>query len=197
MSKLRNVLVALGAALALTLPAEAQVSQAAASFAGPKHTAAELRQFANAAVTKGIPQAPCACLKDLVDWCKKTDQKKMYYLLYTLTQINNNMLVGYTEGSLFYNGASGHLNCGSTIGWPWYLNEYRDGSHQPFNRPATQKAFVNIHPGTCTATIKVGANPVVTTPALLCNNQIYSAADPSRGCLYVITFKKIVVDVLY
>lgn len=197
MTKLRNVIVALGAALALTVPAGAQVSQAAAAYAGPKHTSAELAKMAAAAIAKGTPAAPCTCLKEYVDWCKQTNNQTIKYLLFTLTQISNNSLVGYAEGSLGYNGTTGHLDCGNVMGWPWFFNEYRDASHQPFNRPPTQKAIINIHPGSCTATVKIGANAVVTTPTLLCANQIFTAADPARGCLWVFTFKKVSAPVIY
>lgn len=188
MTRLRTVLVALGAALLLAPPASAQMP--AAAGAPVKPAAAEIKAAAAIAAAAPVVVAPCACLKDYVEWCKQSAGKQVHCLTYTFSVVSNSGLVGYSEGWLYWDPAKGTFGHTSSQGDPYYINDYRDSGGRPFQRPAMQKNVFSLQANACTATYKIGTNAAVTTPTLLCNNQIFTAADPSRGLLYAITFKK-------
>lgn len=191
MTELRNTLVALGVTLALALPSQAQLPAAPTA----KPPAAEIKAAATQQAAAPIAVAPCACLKEYVDWAKQSTGKKVNCLTYTFSVISNSGLVGYSEGWLYWVPAKGTFGHGGGQGDPYYINDYRDSSGKPFQRPAMQKNLFSLQANGCTATYKIGTNAAVTTPTLLCNNQIFSAADPSRGLLYAITLKKQTLDV--
>ena len=190
MTKLRNTLVALGATLALALPASAQVQAAATA----RPSLADLKAAAAIHATVPVAVSPCACLKEYVDWAKQSTGKKLYCLTYTFSLVSNSGLVGFSEGWLYWNPSKASF-VPANDGDSYYINEYRDPSGRPFQRPALQKNLFTLHANSCTATYKIGTNAAINTPTLLCNNQIYSVQDPSRGLLYAITLKKQTLDI--
>ena len=184
MTRFRNLLVAAGAALALCVPAAAQVQAA-------KPSAVDLKTaVAHNAAKVVVPINPCACLKELVDWCKQTTVNKVYCLSYNFTLHSNNGLLGYSEGWLFWNPSKAGFVQVAVNGDPWWMNEARDGAGQPFNRPPLQRNVLEVHANSCTVGFKIGANATITSPPLQCSNGFYYAFAPQRGELYVLTFKK-------
>lgn len=186
MSRLRSVLLA---STLFTLSASAQGMQG-----GPRPSPTEIKQAVALALAPGVPPKPVLCLKEYVDWCKQTTAKKWCYLTYTLSQVNGGGKVAYSEGALAYNAAKGILEHAGPIGYLWYENESRYPTTEPF-RPAVTKAVLDLNPANCTASLKVGGLPFVTTPQLQVNGGIVYAFDTAKGCATLITLKKASLDV--
>lgn len=190
MTTFKALLFLTGTTLAIALPAAAQGPQT-----GARHSAVEIKQAIALATAPGALPKPVTCLKEYLDWCKQTTPKKWYYLTYTLSLVFNTGKVGYSEGALSYNAAKGSLDHAGPIGYFWYENESRYPSSDPF-RPAVTKAVLDLNPATCTASLKVGGSPFVTTPPLQVNGGLIYAFDTAKGCAYLITLKKASLDVI-
>lgn len=189
MTPLRTLLVG----LATLAPAFAQTSAAPPAL---KLTPGEIKQATAAIYTKGTPVAPCACIKDWVDHCKKTtpSSAKWYYLHYTLAITSNNGIVLYSEGDLTWDNVANRLVHVKTAGDNEYFNGSRTAAGYPFNyNPAQAKLKFTIN-ANCNAIVVHGTSAPLTVP-LQCNNNILYGFLPAHGDAYMISLVKREMDI--
>ena len=189
----RTLLLVVAAGAASLLPAFAQ---AALTPVPPVHkfSPLEIKQAVAAIAAKGTPVAPCLCLKDWVDHCKKTSATKWYYLSYTLSITSNNGIVLYSEGALTWDNVANRLQHVQTAGDTEYFNGARDVSGHPFNyNPAQSKLKFTIN-ANCNAVVQHGTSQPLVVP-LLCNNNILYGFLPAHGDAYLISLSKREMDI--
>lgn len=166
------------------LPASAQSTvQPLASRLSP----ADIKQAAAATIPQGPIPAPCGCIKDFVDHCRKSTKERWYYLTYTLCITYSNGNVIYSEGALSWNGATQSLQQVQTAGDTAFYNGSRDSSGHPFKFNNQQpKAKVQIR-ASCVADI---TRAVTHSVPLLCSGNILYGFLPTQGEGYMISLEK-------
>ncbi len=193
MTTFRSLLVGLAASLAAL---STGVAQTAAAPPAHKLSATDIKAAAAAIAQKGVPVAPCACIKDFVDHCKKTtpSSSKWYYLTYTLAITSNNGIVLYSEGMLTWDGTANRLVGCSTNGYVEYFNGSRDAAGNPFHfNPNQSKVKFSIN-ANCNAVVVHGNSAPLTVP-LLCNNNILYGFLPAHGDAYMVSLVKREMDI--
>jgi hypothetical protein len=200
MNKFRAFLPALGASLALTVPAAAQAHEFAVKKRDVIHkqSTVEIQDNIKAtlAAAKTPLPAPVAALKPFVDWCRQTTPSKFYGLRYTTTIIDGtSATVGYSEGWLRLDGVSGLL-----WGGPFrrYLNEDRDAAGQPFRSVPGPARKLMLNPATGGGQsfwFSQGITSMTQLPPLQGTGPLFYAHIPRTDVpgffLYVITLEKI------
>lgn len=202
MTKMRNLIVGLAASLAFTMPA---TSGDTPQSAVKDLNTVQLKQLAQAATLKPINTTPCAAIKPYVDWCKKSNYDKFYWLGYTLTSNNStnntNVVVGYAEGGLHLDANKGTLSPMSTNGDHQWFNDRRWGGSglaqgiNPFDPNKADLIELTLNPAACSMTIvlKSWGNNKYTIPLQGQNGLLYGFGPGPT--IYTLAIRKNIMDI--